>query len=263
MAKWSLMSFRGFARATAIAVIAIAALSSAALAQNTVGTVTKIHGIANIQRGASTIAVVDHLPIMLHDRIVTEPDASMTIGMVDNSSLQVGGGATITIDESVMVNGVGAPSKVGLFGGSVHSIIAGAMKGSTSTFQIHTPNAVGAVRGTEWDETYTEGTPREKYPDCRQFTDFAVQDGTVNVSAVQDPTQQEDVHAGKKSTVACGAIVSGGTGGAGGIGGLGAGVTAAGVGAVAVGAGLGGAAAAGAFGGGGNNPPPKPETPKF
>ncbi|HYL58191.1 MAG TPA: FecR family protein [Candidatus Acidoferrales bacterium] len=261
MPNWSRFSFRGLARSTALAVLAIAALSSAAYAQNTVGTVTRIQGIANVQRGASTLAVVPHLPIMLHDRIVTETDASMTITMVDNSSLQLGGGATLTIDESVLVNGVGAPSKVGLFGGSVHSLIAGAMKGSTTTFQIHTPNAVGAVRGTEWDTTYSEGTPRDKYPDCTQFTDVAVQDGTVNISSLQDPNQNEDVHKGKKSTVACGALVSGGTSGAGGIGGLGAGATAAGVGAAAVGAGVGGAAAAGAFDS--SNPKkPKKHTPK-
>jgi FecR protein len=262
MPKWSRISFRGLLRSTAIAVLAIAALSSAAQAQNTVGTVTKLQGIANIQRGGATLAVVLHLPVMLHDRIVTEQDASMTITMVDNSSLQLGGGATLTIDESVLVNGVGAPSKVGLFGGSVHSIIAGAMKGSTTTFQIHTPNAVGAVRGTEWDQTYSEGTTRPGYTDCTQFTDVSVQDGTVNISALQDPSKNEDVHQGHKSTVACGAIVSGGTGGAGGIGGLGTATTVGLGAAVAAGAGVGGAAAAGAFGGGGNNEKKKKKTPK-
>ena len=258
MPKWSRISFRGLARATVFAVLALATLSSAAQAQNTVGTVTKIQGIANIQRSGATLAVVPRLPVMLHDRIVTEPDASMTITMVDNSSLQLGAGATLTIDESVLVNGVGAPSKVGLFGGSVHSLIAGAMKGSTTTFQIHTPNAVGAVRGTEWDTTYSEGTPRDKYPDCTQFTDVAVEDGTVNVSVAADPNQNEDVHKGKKTTVACGALVSGGTGAGGGFG-FG---TAAAVGAGAVGAGVGGAAAGGAFDGGGDNEKKKKHTPK-
>ncbi len=257
MPKWSRISFRGLARPTALAVLAIAALSSAAQAQNTVGTVTKIQGIANIQRGASTLAVVPHLPVMLHDRIVTEPDASMTIGLVDNSSLQLGGGATLTIDESVLVNGVGAPSKVGLFGGSVHSLIAGAMKGSATTFQVHTPNAVGAVRGTEWDTAYSEGVPREKYKDCTQFTDVAVEGGTVNVSVAQDPTKNEDVHEGKKTTVACGALVPGGTSGAGG---FGFGTAAAG-GVIAAGAGVGGAAAAGAFDSS-KEKKPKKHTPK-
>ena len=258
MQRRSRISFRGLTVAAVFTVLAIIALSPAAFAQNTVGTVTKIQGIANVQRGGSTLAVVSHLPIMLHDKIVTEPNASMTIGLVDNSSLQLGGGATLTIDESVLVNGVGAPSKVGLLGGSVHSIIAGAMKGSTTTFQVHTPNAVGAVRGTEWDTSYSEGVARDKYPNCTQFTDVAVQDGNVNVSVLQDQTQNEDVHAGKKTTVACGALVSGGTGGAGG---FGFGAAAAAGGVVAAGAGVGIAAGVGAFGSNNNNEHKK-HTPK-
>jgi hypothetical protein len=132
------------------------------------------------------------------------------------------------------------------------------MKGSTTTFQMHTPNAVGAVRGTEWDTSYSEGVAREKYPNCTQFTDVAVQDGTVNVSVEQDPTKNEDVHAGKKTTVACGALVSGGTSGAGG---FGAGAAAAAGGVVAAGAGVGIAAGVGAFGSN-NNKEHKKHTPK-
>lgn len=261
MQRRSRISFRGLTVAAVFTVLAIIALSPAAFAQNTVGTVTKIQGIANVQRGGSTLAVVSHLPIMLHDKIVTEPNASMTIGLVDNSSLQLGGGATLTIDESVLVNGVGAPSKVGLLGGSVHSIIAGAMKGSTTTFQVHTPNAVGAVRGTEWDTSYSEGVARDKYPNCTQFTDLAVQNGTVNVSIPQDPNTNEDVHAGKKTTVACGVIAAASDTGSAALGGI-SGVTAAVVGGgVAAGAGVGIAAGVGAFGGGNNNEHKK-HTPK-
>ncbi len=175
----------------------------AANAQSTVGTITQVQGVANIQRGAANIVVAPNLPVQLHDRIVTQPGASVTIGLVDNSSLQLGPSSTLTMDESVAINGVGAPSKVGLLGGSLHSVIVGAMRGSSPALQVQTPNAVGSVHGTEWTETYSENS-RDGYTDCRQFTDVDVQDGTVNVTICpQTGGASEDVHAGGHKTVAC------------------------------------------------------------
>lgn len=248
----------------AILALTIVATFSTAGAQTTVGTITQLQGVANIQRGALNIAAAPNLPILLHDRITTQPGASLTIGLVDNSSLQLGSSATLSIDESVLVNGVGAPSKVGLLGGKLHTLIVGAMRGSTTTFEVHTPNAIGAVRGTEWTTDYEEGTPRDKdkYKDCTQFTDVDVQDGTVNVTNPLNPNAGAvDVHAGHHTTVACGAIfLDGAEGAAGGAGGIGAGLaTAIGVGIVAGGV-VGGLAAAGGFdsNGGGGGPPVTP-----
>jgi len=188
----------------------MAAMAPAARAQSTIGTVTKVQGTANIQRGAQNIAVVVNLPVEVHDKIVTQPGASLTIGLVDNSSLQVGENATLVIDESVLVNGVGAPSKVQLLNGRLHSLIVGAMRGRTNTFEVHTPNAVAAVRGTEFDTEYTDTAhdpDKGKYKDCRQFTYVDVQDGTVNVVNPQNPAAgSEDVHAGHHTLVACGDI---------------------------------------------------------
>ena len=118
-----------------------------------------------------------------------------------------------------MVNGFGAPSKIGLLGGKIHSLIVGAMRGPTTTFEIHTPNAIGAVRGTEFDTEYTDSphdNDKGKYKDCRQFTYIDVQDGTVNVSNPQNPgAGSQDVHAGHHTVVACGDLFLDGAGGAG------------------------------------------------
>ncbi len=54
----------------------------------------------------------------------------------------------------MLVNGVGAPRQVGLLGGELHAVINGAMRGSSTTFEVHTPNAVGAVRGTDFKISY-------------------------------------------------------------------------------------------------------------
>jgi hypothetical protein len=229
-----------------VALLMIVAAAPSANAQNTVGTITQITGTATIQRGGATIAAVPNMPVMLHDKIVTNANGSLTIGLVDNSSLQLGAASTITIDDSVLVNGVGAPSKVGLLGGDLHTVILGAMRGSSTTFQVNTPNAIGAVRGTSWDEHYDEEEHKES-KGCRQTTEVAVDDGTVQVCNTANPPECKDIHKGEHTYVRCGAFWSGG-----GLGGVGAGALGVGL---AAGIGVGIAAGAGAFGGGGGGGP--------
>src|SRR5260370_18084816 len=144
------MVFLRMAALLGLVMLTLVAAVPAAHAQNTVGTITQLQGVANIQRNGATTPAMVNEPVMLHDKIMTEPNASLTIGLVDNSSLQLTASSTLTIDESVMVNGVGAPSKVGLLAGDLHSVIAGAMRSSSTTFEVHTPDAVGAVRGTDF-----------------------------------------------------------------------------------------------------------------
>src|SRR5271167_3784924 len=227
-----------------LAMLCIFAVVPAASAQNTVGTITQVQGTANIQRNGATLAVVPNLPVLLHDRITTDPSGSLTIGLVDNSSLQLGPSSTLTIDESILVNGVGAPSKVGLLGGHLHSIIVGAMRGSSTAFQVNTPNAIGAVRGTEWDTDYDQ-QEHEGSKGCRKRTTLDVEDGTVEFCNNASPPECKDVGKGKHSEIRCGAFWLGSSG----VGGVGAfGAAALGVGA-AGGIGVGIAAGAGAFGG--------------
>jgi hypothetical protein len=235
----------------ALLMLTIVAAVPAAHAQNTVGTVTQLQGTANIQRNGATIAALANMPIMLHDQISTDANSSLTIGLVDNSSLQVGASSTITIDSSVLVNGVGAPNKVGLWGGDLHTVILGAMRGSSTTFQVNTPNAIGAVRGTDWNEHYDT----EDHHGCRKTTKVAVDDGTVEVCNTENPPVCKDIHQGEHTEVRCGAFWAGSS--AGGLGVVGA--TALGVG-LAAGVGVGAAAGAGAFGGSSGSSSPVSKT---
>lgn len=230
-----------------LAILTLLAVVPAAHAQSTVGTITQVQGTANIQRNGANIAAVPNLPVMLHDQISTDTNGSLTISLVDNSSLQLGASSTITIDNSVLVNGVGAPSKVGLLNGDLHTVILGAMRGTSTTFEVNTPNAIGAVRGTEWSEHYDT----EDHHGCRKTTKFNVEDGTVQVCNTENPPVCKDIHKGEHTEVRCGAFWEGG-----GLGGIGAGALGLGL---AAGAGVGIAAGAGAFngsGGGGGQPPP-------
>ena len=243
MRGFTQMNFTRIASLMVLAMLAIVAVVPAAQAQNTVGTITQIQGTANIQRKGATIAVVPNLPVMLHDQITTDANASLTIGLVDNSSLQLGAASTITIDESVLVNGVGAPSKVGLLNGDLHTVILGAMRGSSTTFEVNTPNAIGAVRGTEWNEHYDTND----HHGCRKTTKVDVDDGTVQVCNTENPPVCKDIHKGEHTEIRCGAFWEGG------IGAVGAGAIGVGL---AAGIGVGVAAGAGAFNGPGGQPTP-------
>jgi hypothetical protein len=154
MQKQNRLTFVRLAALFTLATVLMAAAESTTYAQNIVGTITQVSGIANIQRGGSNLAAATQMPIQLHDRITTQAGSSVTIGLIDNSSLQLGQNGILTIDESMLVNGVGAPRQVGLLGGQLHALINGAMRGSSTTFEVHTPNAVGAVRGTDFNISY-------------------------------------------------------------------------------------------------------------
>jgi len=243
------MTFSRLVSHLMLAMLAIVAVVPAAHAQNTVGTITQIQGTANIQRNGATIAAVSNLPVMLHDTIVTDPNASLTISLVDNSSLQLGASTTLRIDNSVLVNGVGAPSRVGLLGGDLHTVILGAMRGSSTTFEVNTPNAIGAVRGTDWHEHYDT----ENHNGCTKNTKVDVSDGTVEVCNTENPPVCKDIHQGQHTEVRCGAFWEG----PGLLGPVGAGALGLGL---AAGAGVGIAAGAGAFNGPGGQPTPATKT---
>src|SRR5208282_2909781 len=181
-----------------LAMLLLSAAVPAAYAQNTVGTITQLQGVADIQRNGATTPAAVNEPVMLHDKIVTEANASLTISMV--------------------VSGVGAPRKVGLLGGSLHSTLLGAMRGSSTMFEVNTPNAIGAVRGTDWTQTFKD-QPQSQYKGCLQFTDVDVNEGTVQVCNKEGPLhctkECRDVTAGHHITVACCGFFLANTGGLG------------------------------------------------
>jgi hypothetical protein len=114
-------------------------------------------------------------------------------------------------------------TRLSLVLGSVRSAVTSAV-GGVPNFEVHTPNAVVAVRGTKWITRYHEGTERPGFPSCKRFTDIEVYDGMVNVgSAANTSAQHVAVSAGYETTVACdappleaGPIGITGTGGIGG-----------------------------------------------
>jgi len=238
--------------------------ASVARAQAAAGSITAINGTATITRAGATTPAAYGAPIQVGDTITTGPNGRVTITLSDNTQLEVTESSSLQLTENVLnPNGTRASTKVTLLGGLVRSLVRFSA-GATPNFEVHTPNAVAAARGTTYDTDYVSGVQRPDHKECKEFTDVLVYDGTVEVSNPTNPSAPSvDVHTGQKTSVPCGLAVlpassaaAAGAGATGAAGGLSAGAIAAGAGAVGVGGAVAGVAGAGGFGGGGGGGTP-------
>jgi len=201
----------------ALLVLACVSLPKVAYAQS-VGTITQLTGTAQIERAGVTTPAAVSMPIQLHDKITTAPASQVVIGLVDNGQITLNESSTLLIDDSALVHGVAAPTKVGLIGGSLRALILGDLRTAGGGFEIHTPNAIGAIRGSDANASYVDGQPRPGYKNCTQFTDFYVNEGRLYVTNAINPNiPGQEIHTGQQLTVACGfylgANSAGGAGG--------------------------------------------------
>ena len=136
--------------------------------------------------------------------------------------------------------------------------------GSPPNFEVHTPNAVAAARGTTYDTDYQNNVNRLGYAYCKEFSDVSVFNGTVEVNNPKNTSAPSvTLQSGQKTTVPCGlaaapagAIAAAAkTGGGGAAGGLSVGAIAGIAGAVVTGGVLGGYSAAGGFSSGPSTAP--------
>jgi len=224
-------------------------------AQTAAGSLTAVSGTVTITRGTATIPGAYGTPVQVGDRIATGPSSSATVTLGDGTQMELTDSATLTIDkELVSSTGTRQSTQVSLLSGIVRSLVR-FTPGTPPNYEVHTPNAVAAARGTSYDTQYSKGVPNDKYPGCLEFTNVNVFDGVVGVTNPTNPTSPEvQVKPGQKVIVPCGAapLIAGTTAG------IGTGALVAGGIIVGAGAGVGGAAAAGAFdGSSGGGPPPK------
>ena len=173
---------------------------SIARAQQIVGSVTELSGSAQIQRAGATIAVVQGISVELHDRLVTSVASSATVRLTSGITLTLGEHTNLTFDQNVTTSGSG-PTLLNLVEGGLRSIVPVLL--GTQSFEIHTPNAITAVRGTDFDTTYIEGRVRPGYEGCQRYTDVRVREGVVAVSNLANPTQVVEIDAGYETTVPC------------------------------------------------------------
>src|SRR5271167_1978023 len=251
---WALCLFLAFVS------LAVCFAPSIARAQQNVGTVTQLSGSAQIQRASLTVSVAQGTAVELHDRLATSLNSSATVTLTSGITLTLAEHTTLTFDQNVTTGGTGRNTQLNLFEGGLRSIVPVLLR--TESFEIHTPNAITAVRGTDFDTTYFEGTTRPGYGGCQRYTDVRVREGVVAVSNLANPTEVVEVEAGYETTVPCllpplnagplgiaGAVAPGGAGG--GRSGAGGGAAAAAV----------GFSAPPPAAGSGSAPPPPPPAP--
>jgi ferric-dicitrate binding protein FerR (iron transport regulator) len=177
-----------------------------AAAQTAAGTLSAVSGTVTITRGtAPPLAGTYGMALQVGDKITTGPGSSATITLSDSTQMELTDSATLVIDkELVGSTGTRQSTEVSLLGGVVRSLVR-FTPGTPPNYEVHTPNAVAAARGTSYDTQYQNGVSNDKYPGCLEFTNVSVFEGTVRVSSLKNPSSPPvDVTPGKKVTVPCG-----------------------------------------------------------
>ena len=176
-----------------------------ASAQIVAGKITGLNGDASITRAGRSFPANYLAAVELGDQIVTSPNGRVTVTLTDNSQLELTESATLLISENVLnPNGTRARTTLTLLGGLVRSLVRIAA-GVSPNYEVHTPNAVAAARGTTYDTYYTDHETRRGYKSCREFTDVFDFDGIVVVRSLSNPSSPPVVlHSGQKTTVPCG-----------------------------------------------------------
>jgi hypothetical protein len=167
-----------------------------------VGQIATVYGNSQLRRGAQVESVSPAMPLFLNDQVTTEPASSLAINLNGGAELELGESSTIVLDEHVLPPNQSAfRTRIGLLRGKVHSIVPHVAV--AADFEVHTPNAVTSVRGTDFGVAFSDGTLRFGYPGCTTFTDVTVYSGTVSVASIANPTATVDIPEGFSTTVAC------------------------------------------------------------
>jgi hypothetical protein len=88
------------------------------------------------------------------DRIVTGAGGNVTIALTDGSEIEVTDSSNLTIDANTLnPDGTRAGTRMSLLNGMVRSLVR-TSAGKPPNFEVHTPNAVAAARGTSFDVDY-------------------------------------------------------------------------------------------------------------
>jgi hypothetical protein len=175
-------------------------LAGNAAGQISAGTIKEVSGTAEVQRNGRAIAAAPGMPILVADKLETSRRSSVTVELIDGSQLVVSDVSSIVIDRTMTS---AADSTVELFKGKLRSIVNIAA-GRPAGFEVHTPNAVASVRGTDFETEYIEGKPCPGFPQCLRYTDVGVYKGIVEV---RNPTSLKAISvrvaAGYETTVPC------------------------------------------------------------
>lgn len=143
-------------------------------AAENIGSVVALKGTAVIERDAKAIEAKVKDGIQLKDTVETKVSSKTKMLFIDDSVLTMGEKAKVVIKEFVYSKDKGGKSIFNLIDGKMRSVVGKA------AFEVHTPTAVAAARGTVFD---CEAGDRSG----KQFTTCTCYEGVVDISSA-DPT---------------------------------------------------------------------------
>jgi len=173
-----------------------------AFAQETVGEVTDITGVAKLERGGNEMDAAPKMPIKVRDRLRTTAKSQLTVTLHDGSKLVLSESSSYTIDEYAIASTASIRASIALWAGHLRAIVAAGL-GGVPDLQVHTPNAIAAVRGTEFETAFIDDRPCPEDRSCMRYTTVGVFHGVVAVANIANPAQSVRVTEGYETTVAC------------------------------------------------------------
>ena len=174
---------------------------STARAQDQAGSITAVAGSATLERAGRQADAAIGMPVRVHDRLQTAADSSLTVTLLSGDELLLSESSSIAIDQYAAARG---DSSIDLLVGHLRSIISASLLRGRPAFEVHTPNAVAGVRGTDFETAFIEGKPCPGFPSCLRYTDVGVYRGIVEVSNPTSPgAPPVRVTQGYETTVPC------------------------------------------------------------
>jgi len=182
------------------------ALQGVLLAQTgPAGSVTALQGKVLIERtGSTAFAAQVSQAVRIGDHVTTGAGSRVTITLSDGTQLGLSESSSLVVADSRLdASGHRAHTEIDLIRGLLRSLVRHT-EGNAPNYEVHTPNAVAAARGTDYDTDYVEGEKRKGHDDCRKFTDVRVYDGVVEVWNTSAPGNSVKVKKAHKTVVPCG-----------------------------------------------------------
>ena len=173
-----------------------------AFAQDSVGQVTEITGSAKLERGGVEVEAAPMMQIKIRDKLRTTAKSKLTVTLHDGSKLVLSESSSYTIDEYSIAATTRMRASIALWAGHLRAVVVTAL-GAVPDFEVHTPNAVAAVRGTEFETAFITDRPCPEDRSCMRYTTVGVFHGVVSVANIANPAQAVQVNEGYETTVAC------------------------------------------------------------
>jgi len=120
--------------------LALGLLASSPARADGVGSVTQISGNAQIERGGATLAAQQGTPVMVHDKVTTQPGASVTLGFSDGSSIVLIGSTSVAVEDMTAVNGQPVRIHVTLISGDIGTVVPDEA-GEPHSVEVTSPNS--------------------------------------------------------------------------------------------------------------------------